>query len=401
MLFADTLTLDAPKRTADGYLAVRAKAARTGVYVYTGAEVDPDNKHGLRDRDTVNVLRDEATVFDKKAVHSFIGKPVTDNHPSKAVNSENWRDYARGVIMGALKDGEHLAFDLLLTDKAAIEAVNGGKRELSNGYAAELEFGDFKAADGTECQARQASIRGNHIAIVDRGRAGSECRIADAARCVSLPADAFELLLDERTYNPNADPNKNAPARRETSGPTGGGNPTQDGENKMPHTLLVDGLQVPNVSDEAKVAIEKLQGQLKDERDGRAADKTAHDRALAAKDSEIDDLKTKVIDQAKIDQLADAKAAVVADAKKIAGDKLGDTAGKSVNDVRRMACAAVLGDAAVADKSDDYVEARFDTLKDGKAAPANDQLRDAIRSTPLNVGDTGAAVRNLARASQF
>lgn len=73
MFFADALTLDASRRTRDGYLAVRAKAARTCVYKYSGREVDPDNAHGLRDQDSVNVLRDDATVFDKKAVHSFIG----------------------------------------------------------------------------------------------------------------------------------------------------------------------------------------------------------------------------------------------------------------------------------------------------------------------------------------
>ena len=71
--FADRLTLDAPRRTSDGYMAVRAKAARTGVSQYTGREVDPNNEHGLRDQPSVNVLRDEAAVFDKRAVHSFIG----------------------------------------------------------------------------------------------------------------------------------------------------------------------------------------------------------------------------------------------------------------------------------------------------------------------------------------
>jgi hypothetical protein len=64
MFLADRLTLDAPKRTSDGYMAVRAKAARVGHYVYAGREVDPDNKHGLRDAPTVNVARDAATVFD-------------------------------------------------------------------------------------------------------------------------------------------------------------------------------------------------------------------------------------------------------------------------------------------------------------------------------------------------
>jgi hypothetical protein len=393
MLFADKLTLDKPRRTSDGYLVVRAKAARTGVYQYAGTEVDPKNEHGLRDQALVNVLRDDETVFDKKAVHSFIGKPVTVDHPHEAVTADNWKDHASGVVMGALKDGEHLSFDLLLTDKTAITAVEDGKRELSNGYAAELVFGDFQAADGTACQAKQVSIRGNHVAIVDRGRAGSECAIADAARCTSLPADVFDLLTDQRTYSDANGSGNNGPARRETS--------NSGGSHVATKTITFDGLPL-EVTDAAEAAITKLLTQLKDERDGRAADKTAHDKTLATKDAEIDDLRTKVVDQAKIDALADAKAAVVADAKQIAGDKLGETAGKSVAEVRRMACTAVLGDAALKDKSDEYVEARFDTLKDAKPGDGRDTVRDAISSgVRSTANDSGASVRDLARASQF
>lgn len=401
MLFSDALTLDAPRKTKDGYMAVRARSARTGVYTYTGREIDPDNAHGLRDKAIVNVLRDDKTVFDKSAVQSFIGKPITDDHPSEAVTSSNWRDHARGTIMGALRDGEYLSFDLMLTDAAAIAKVDAGKRELSNGYGAELEFGDFTAPDGTVCDARQAKITGgNHIALVKFGRAGTECRISDAAPCASMSQDFLDTwLADERTYSPTPNPDNKSLERSDTSNPSGGGAPVRDGEHSMPKIMIVDGLQV-EVTDAAEAAILKLQGQVKDERDGRAADKVTHDKALATKDAEIDDLKTRVIDQAAIDALADAKSAVIADAEKVIsvkpGTKLGDTAGKSVADVRRMACAAVGID--VTDKSDDYVAARFDTLKDAKPA---DPLRDAINGgVRTNVIDN-RAVRDLARASQY
>lgn len=198
MFFADRLTLDAPRRTQAGYLAVRAKAAKTGVYVYTGREVDPDNKHGLRDQASVNVLRDEATVFDAAAVHTFIGKPVTIDHPSVPVTAANWKDHARGTIMGALRDGDHLAFDLLVMDAAAIADIEAGKRQLSNGYAAELQFGDFAAPDGTKCQARQSRISdGNHVAVVDRARGGDSCAISDAAPCFAQPQSFLDNLTEK------------------------------------------------------------------------------------------------------------------------------------------------------------------------------------------------------------
>ena len=198
MYVADRLTLDAPRRTSDGYMAVRARSARVGHYQYSGTDVDPENKHGLRDQAVVNVLREESAVFDERAVRSFIGKPITDDHPSQPVTASNWRDHGRGVVMGAIRDGDHLAFDLILMDAATISKVEAGKVELSNGYSAGLEFGSFTAADGTVCQARQTSITGNHVAIVDRGRAGPTCRIGDAAICDALPSNLFDTLKTEK-----------------------------------------------------------------------------------------------------------------------------------------------------------------------------------------------------------
>lgn len=365
--FCDRLTIDRKHRSSDGYLRVHAKAARSGIQDYLGAEVDPEGKHFAADQ-VVKVYRPAAEVFDKASMASFIGKPITDDHPSEAVTSANWRDHSRGVIGGAAKDGEWLGFDLALMDAATIAKVDAGKCELSGGYSCDLSIEAGTTPAGDAYQAVQRNIRGNHLAVVDRARAGSDARIVDGgnirfAACDTTP-NILNLLEDRE------------PA-------------------KMPHTMIIDGLQVPNVSDEAKAAIEKLQGQVTDERSARAADKTAHDKALAAKDTEIDTLKGKVVDQAQIDNLADAKSAVVADARKIAGGKLGDTAGRTVADVRRMALAATGID--IADKSDDYVEARFDGLKDAMTA-------DGATVQNINPGKAitdGAAVRDLARAAQY
>lgn len=362
MQFRDTLTLDAPKRTKDGFLAVRARAARTGVYEYAGSEVDPDNAHNLRDTAVVKVLRDDAVVFDTNSARSFIGKPVTDDHPTEAVTSENWREHARGTVMGAIRDGEYLAFDLLLTDAAAISKVEKGKRELSNGYSADLEFGSFTAADGTVCQARQTSIAGNHVALVDKGRAGAACAIKDAP-CITLDTSLFTTPKEK--------------------------------ERHMPHTLIVDGLQVPNVSDEAKTAIEKLLGQVSSLTDAASQSQAAHDKALGAKDAEIADMKSKVLSDSQIDALIDAKAEVTAKVNSILGDALGNLKGKSVADIRRMAVAKKFGDAAVADKSDDYVEARFDAMTaDTNKAPL-------FNHSPITVVTDNAAVRDFVRSAQF
>lgn len=371
MYFADALTLDAPRRTKDGFLAVRARAARTGVYRYSGAEIDPDNKHGLRDKATVNVLRDEATVFDKAALHSFIGKPITDDHPAEAVTAKNWRDHARGTVMGAVRDGEYVAFDLLLTDAAAIAKVDGGKRELSNGYAADLEFGSFTAADGTVCEARQATIAGNHVALVGAGRAGSACRISDAAPCDALPI----LNLLDRSGEPTV------------------------------KKITLDGLTV-DLSDAAAVeaAINKLQTKLADANDAMGkttAELEEEKKKSATKDGEIAALKSQLADAqdpAKLQAAADARAKLVADAKRMLPSLVTD--GKSALEIKRAVVQAKLGDTAK-DMADASIEGAFVALvpaQDAKPDPLRSSIADAM---PRIVVTDTAHIRNAARAARY
>lgn len=336
MYFADALTMDAPRRTRDGFLAVRARAARTGVYQYTGREVDPDNKHGLRDKASVNVLRDEATVFDKAAAHSFIGKPITDDHPSEAVTAANWRDHARGTVMGAMKDGEYLAFDLLLTDAGAIAKVEGGKRELSNGYAADLEFGQFTATDGTVCDARQAAILGNHVALVSAGRAGSSCRIADAAPCDPIP-----YLFDK--------------------------------QEKPVKTMLIDGLTVDiSNADTAEATIKTLLTA----RDAATAKVGGLETQVATLTTDKATLEQKLKDAALTpQQLRDAAKsyALTLDKAKALGVTVTDAMDEPA--IQRAVVNAKIGDAAK-DWNDAQVAASFATLS--RDVKPRDPLRDAI-----------------------
>jgi hypothetical protein len=356
MLLADRLTLDAPRRTADGYLAVRAKSARTGVYQYTGAEVDPENKHGLRDQPSVNVLRDEDAVFDKRAVHSFIGKPITDDHPREAVTASNWRDHGRGVVMGAIRDGDHLAFDLILMDAGTIAKVEAGKAELSNGYSAALEFGDFAAADGTKCQARQASITGNHVAIVDRGRAGPSCRIGDAAICDALPSNLLPKINDQE---------------------------------KPVKTMVIDGLTVDMANADTAIATVQTLITARDTATGKV---TALEKDVATKDAEIAKLTAdrKALEDAKPTpaQLRDAAKAfaLVVDKAKAAGVTVTDAMDETA--IMKAVVDAKLGAKAASYTADQYATA-FDVLTvDVKPEAGTVQPIHA----PQIVADSGAAV---------
>lgn len=369
MFFSDRLTLDAPRRTKDGFLAVRARAARTGVYQYLGSEIDPQNQHGLRDAGVVNVLRDETAVFDARSAQSFIGKPVTNDHPSVAVTADNWRHHARGTVMGAMRDGQYLAFDLLLTDAEAIRAVDGGKRELSNGYSADLEFGDFKAADGTKCVARQAAIHGNHVALVDAGRAGSECAIKDHAVCDAITADELAKLQASLT-------NSEYPMK----------------------TITLDGIPV-NLGDAAAVeaAIAKLQGTIADgakalaDANGKLSAETGK---VAALEKQLADAQA-ALAPAALDKLVADRAALVAQAKAISADVVTD--GKTDAEIRRAVVTAKLGDACPAD--DAAVSGAFAVLsKDAK--PVNGSKAQVQNLAPAKFADT-AHTRDAIRAARY
>ncbi|WP_052322471.1 DUF2213 domain-containing protein [Novosphingobium sp. MBES04] len=376
MQFRDSLTLDAPRRLNDGAMAVRARAARTGVYQYAGSEVDPENKHNLRDTALVNVLRDDGTVFDEKSVRSFIGKPITDDHPAAPVTTSNWRDHARGTIMGAMRDGEYLAFDLLLTDAEAIAKVDGGKRELSNGYSSDLQFGDFTAPDGTKCQARQTSISGNHVALVDRGRAGSECAIKDGfAVCDTLPSNLFDSFTQEKPVK----------------------------------TILIDGLTVDMANTDTAIATVQTLIAARDAATAQVTDLTSQVATLTAesqtKDAKITTLEQQVKDAKPTPaQLREAGKALMVTADK--AKSLGVTVSDEMDETAIMTATVTkhMGDAAK-DWSADQIAASFAVLtKDAKPEvkpigapkPINDSTAAAANARAEWLADKQTAYRGQA-----
>lgn len=139
----------------------------------------------------------------------------------------------------------------------------------------------------------------------------------------------------------------------------------------MPHTMIIDGLQVPDVSDAAKAAIEKLQGQAKSLAADLATVTTARDTLQGEKVVLEQKLKDAEVTPAKLQVLADARAKVIADAKRIAPEIVTD--GKTDAEIRKAAVAVKLGDAATA-LSDAAVEGAFLAL-----VPLADAENDGIQ----------------------
>ena len=161
-------------KTPEGFLICKdVPIARTGTQQYRGCEFGGPVADGI-----YNVQRPEAEVFDRAAVASFEGKPVCDEHPEEDVTPDNYGRYMKGVCRDVRRgDGDLsncLVADLVIYDADLIGKIEAGKREISCGY-------DCLWNPTSDSSYDQLEIRGNHVAVVDRGRAGHKFAIRDTA----------------------------------------------------------------------------------------------------------------------------------------------------------------------------------------------------------------------------
>ena len=169
--YGTRLSENISRREPEGYLlCLNVPVARTGTQDYLPEEL------GLSPGSAViPVLRPESEVFSPETVASFEGMPVTNDHPPDGVDSGNIRSLQKGhahnVRRGSGEESDLLLADLIITDPVLIDAILEGKREISCGYTYELH-----EEDG---QYIQRKIRGNHVAVVDAGRAGHRVSIRD------------------------------------------------------------------------------------------------------------------------------------------------------------------------------------------------------------------------------
>ena len=157
--------------TPEGFLICKdVPIARTGPQDYFARELMLD---GDPDR-LVTVQRHPKDVFEEATLASFEGKPICDGHPPENVGPENYAAYTKGHVQNVRRDGEYIVADLYINDaNLANEVRNNVKREVSCGYLCNY------VPDGAGY--RQERIRGNHVAVVPKGRAGATVAIHDTA----------------------------------------------------------------------------------------------------------------------------------------------------------------------------------------------------------------------------
>ncbi len=348
----DFMSLTSRHMTDEGYLVAPGNMARTGVQEYRAYELGLD-ADGMDPMKVIRLHRPPEEVFDGASMASFEGKPITIEHPPVAVTSDNWSELAKGDVRGIGRSGDLMTGTLVIRSKDAIEAVQDGKVQLSNGYSFELDMTSGTTADGRAYDGIQRNIRGNHVALVDAARCGSACRIADS--------------------QPNLEGKTMADAKRK---------------------VTVDGIPL-EVEDTAAEVIDTLIKQRNEARDAlaplqaKAAEADGLKAALDKANTDIEALKKDVITPEARDAMVAEWAKLIGDAKRLVPELTTD--GKTCLAIRREVVATLAGKDAVAKAVSDAVLAGKDIqTADAEVVRATFNALAAAIKTEANDADISA-----------
>lgn len=346
-----------------GYLRADGFITRVGVFTYR-------NKDGSKRRE----LRLPDEVFKQDSLASFEDVPLTNNHPEKELlNAKNTRKYQVGSTRGAERADKFVKSSITVTDADTIEQIENGKTELSCGYRCELEYqkgvtsGIEGVPDGLRYDAIQRNIRGNHVALVESGRAGSE---------VQIHLDSEDAIMLE-----DGQPN---------------------GSHKEIPTMIkkrIDGVDI-EFSEQGAQAVEKLIAKVDtyEEKTTALQKEVSETKARADKAEEEKAELQKKVDEAvspdTIKEAVEARVKLVTDAKEIL-PKETKIDGMTDAEIKRAVVLAVSPEAeAKLDANDEtYLNARFDAALEVKAEDRKDKKTedktpvDKLRNPRSDSGD--------------
>jgi len=167
-----------------GYLILPdCQIARSGILQY--GDVMCDDGVIINDGEVINVYRPPEAL--RECIKQFNNIPLSIQHPKEsAVDPETVRDVIVGTIgsnarIVKLNDGEvAVVADIMVHDKEAIDIIQNNKMtELSAGYETAYRKQRGTTKGGNAYEAIQYYLMPNHVALVEEGRCGSECKVCD------------------------------------------------------------------------------------------------------------------------------------------------------------------------------------------------------------------------------
>ena len=159
----DSIPLGETYFTPEGYLIDHPILTRVGIFEYK-------NPDGSIRRE----LRLPEEVFAPESLASYKGKPVILTHEAGMIDSDNVQQEQIGTILSeGTQDGDNVRAQIIIHDARKLDY---GLRELSLGYSLDLEEtpGEWQ---GQPYDVIQRNIRVNHLALVEKARAGDSARL--------------------------------------------------------------------------------------------------------------------------------------------------------------------------------------------------------------------------------
>jgi hypothetical protein len=176
-----TLALDrSSARTydVDGRLRVEASnITKATVNPYFGKEIPGWESLGLEPSRIYNMLRDPAEL--EKAAESFTNIPLLIIHKGTTADNHD-KEVVVGTVGDARWEAPYVKASLCVWTEEAIAGIQSKQQtELSCGYRyrPDMTPGTY---DGVEYDGVMRDIIGNHVALVEVGRAGSDVVVADS-----------------------------------------------------------------------------------------------------------------------------------------------------------------------------------------------------------------------------
>lgn len=319
----------------DGSIAGEAVITRSGVFHYR-----------LPDGSIRKELRPPEEVFKADSLASAKMRPITDNHPSEFVNPENAKDLAVGFTGETVRrDGRHVVATVKINTAQGITAVESGRRQLSLGYKCRVDE-EAGAFEGEEYTHVQRGIVYNHLALVQRARAGN---------AASLRLDAADAVMEVE------EPGKE--------------------RNKMGSKVRLDNGIEYDCAAEVAVELERV----RKERTDASAERDELKKKLDGVTAERDEFKARAEKAEKVDHSEAITAGIktrldiLGKARKALDEKEHEKLDAMTDDeIRHAVIKAKHPDLDLAGKSAEYIGARFDaiaeTLKDDAAQQNADKV---------------------------
>ena len=196
---------------ADGRLHIAVtNISKSNVCPYVGSEIPNWQSLGLDAKRVYMLYRAPAEL--EKGAYTFNNLPLLRKHIQISADDPRKEDVVGCIGSDVEFAAPYLKASLCIWDAEAIAGVESQQiAELSCAYRYDADMTTGTTPDGEHYDGVMRNIRGNHLALVERGRAGSDVIVADA-----LPEELASIVGSEAKSVSTAPEKKEATAMKTT-----------------------------------------------------------------------------------------------------------------------------------------------------------------------------------------